>query len=289
MREQKAEYFTDLEDIRCPCDVDHKLVDVLILVMCSVLCGIDELEKMVTYGKENLKFLNEYFGVTKIPSKATLSRIMNMLNGDVVAEGIVCIMLDLIGSDGEIVAIDGKTICSTAKKNTWREKLHLITAYLTESGVTLGQLAVNEKTNEIPVLRDLLKMIDVSGKIVTADAMHCQTETVAAIIDAGGDYVLGLKGNQETFFNEVSTYIEDCIGDKTVEVERAQTIEKNRNRIETRTCYKAPCLDWFEGKGDWKRLTTAFAVHRKTTTKDATTEEMSYYISSRDESPEKFL
>ena len=289
MRERITSYFSDLEDTRCPCDVDHKLADVLILVMCSVLCGIDELGKIVTYGKEKLNFLNECFGITKIPSKATLSRIMNMVNADVVAERIVRIMLDLIGADGEIVAIDGKTIRSTAKKNSWREKLHLITAYMTDNGVTLGQIAVNEKTNEIPVLRDLLEMIDISGKTVTADAMHCQTETAAAIIDAGGDYVLDLKGNQGTFFDEVSTYIEDCISDETIELESARTVEKNRDRLEIRTCFKAPNLDWFEGKDDWKGLTSAFAVHRMTTAKGTTTEEMSFYISSRDEPPERFL
>ena len=289
MKEIISEYFSDIEDTRCQCDVDHKLVNVLILVMCSVLCGIDELDKMVIFGREKLKFLNKYFSINMIPSKSTLTRIMNMINADIVAKKIIFIMLDLIGSDGKIVAIDGKTICSTAKKNSSREKLHLITAYLTNNGVTLGQLAVNEKTNEIPVLRDLLTLIDITGKIVTADAMHCQTETAAAIIDAGGDYALGLKGNQETFFNEVSTYIEDCIADQTIEVESAQTFEKNRDRIERRTCYKAPTLDWFENKDDWKGLTSVFAIHRKTTIKNETSEEMSFYISSLDESPERFL
>ena len=289
MREQIAGYFSDLEDSRCQCDVEHKLVDILILVMCSALCGIDVLEKMVTYGKEKLHVLNECFGITKIPSKATLSRIMNMIDADAVAERIVRIMLDLIGADGEIVAIDGKTIRSTAKKNPRREKLHLITAYLTRNGVTLGQLAVNEKTNEIPVLRDLLGMIDVSGKIVTTDALHCQTETAGAIITAGGDYVLGLKENQGTLYAEISTYIEDCIADKTIEVESAQTLEKNRDRIEKRTCFKAPTLNWFENKKDWAGLTSAFAVRRVTIVKGVTTEETSYFISSRDESPERFL
>ena len=125
MKEIILEYFSDLEDTRCQCDVDHKLVDVLILVMCSVLCGIDELDKMVIFGKEKQEFLNECFGINMIPSKSTLSRIMNMINADIVAEKIVSIMLDLIGSDGEIVAIDGKTICSTAKKNSSRALIPL--------------------------------------------------------------------------------------------------------------------------------------------------------------------
>ena len=289
MKERITEYFSEIADNRCPCDIEHKLVDVLILVMCAILCGIDELERIVAYGKEKSEFLNKHFGIVKIPSKATLSRIMNMVNADIVAEKIVQIMIDLIGTNGDIVAIDGKTICSTAKKNPWREKIHLITAYLTNNGVTLGQLSVNEKTNEIPVLRDLLKNINISGKIVTADAMHCQIETAEAIINAKGDYVIGLKKNQETFFNEVSTYIEDCIADKTIEMEKAQTIEKNRDRVEQRTCFVAPTLDWFEDKGKWKGLESAFAINRKVTTKDGISEEMSFYVSSKAESPEKFL
>jgi predicted transposase YbfD/YdcC len=248
--------------------------------MCAVLCGLDELEEIVTFGKGKKEFLNKHFGITKVPSEATLSRIMNMVNGDIVAGLVINIMREMIGISGDIIAIDGKTICSTAKKGSSREKLHIVTAYLTNNGVTLGQLPVNEKTNEIPVLRDLLDMIDIEGKIITADAMHCQKDTVEKIIDGGGDYVLGLKENQKILHDEIKTYIDDCVSDKTIEVETAQTTEKNKDRFEQRTCYKAPNLEWLESKDEWKGLRGAFAVHRKIIGKNQTSEETSYYITS---------
>jgi len=282
VKEVCERHFKGIEDTRCQCDIDYKLADVLIVVMCAILCGLEELDEIITYGKEKLEFFTEHFGITKIPSESTLSRIMNMVNGDVMAGCVIGIIREMIGLSGDIIAIDGKTICSTAKKNPAREKLHIVTAYLTGNGVTLGQLAVNEKTNEIPVLRELLAMIDISGKIITADAMHCQKETAKEIIERGGDYVLGLKANQECLYEEISAYIDDCVSDKTIKVETAQTTEKNKDRLEQRICCKAPDLDWLESKGEWSGLKTAFAIHRKTTTKIGQSEETSYYITSLD-------
>ena len=289
MREICEKHFGEIEDSRCQCDVEHKLVDVLIMVMCAVLCGLDKPEDITAYGKEKQIFLEKHFGITKTPSESTLLRILNMVSGDAVSECVIKIMREKIGLPGEIIAVDGKTICSTAKKNSNREKLHILTAYMTENGVTLGQLAVNEKTNEIPVMRELLDMIDIKGKIITADAMHCQKDTVEKIIEQGGDYVIGLKGNQEILFEEVKSYIEDCIEDKNIFVETAQTTEKNKDRIEQRTCYKAPTLEWYEDKNEWVGLSTAFAIRRKTITKQGISEETGYYIASQDFSAEKLL
>jgi predicted transposase YbfD/YdcC/histone H3/H4 len=282
MREICEKYFGAIEDTRCQCDVDHKLNDVLIIIMCAILCGLDKPEEIVTYGKEKRIFLEKHFGITKTPSESTLSRIMNMINGDTVAESVIKIMREQIGQTGEIIAADGKTICSTAKKSSVQEKLHILTAYMTENGVTLGQLAVNEKTNEIPVMRELLEMIEIKGKIITADAMHCQKETVEKIIEMEGDYVIGLKGNQGILLDEVKGYIEDCIADETIEVESARTTEKNKDRFEQRTCNKAPDLNWLESKDEWAGLKTAFSIHRRITTKKGVSEETSYYISSID-------
>ena len=289
MREICEKYFETIEDTRCQCDVEHKLVDVLIIVMCGVLCGLDKPEDIATYGKEKLPFLKEHFKITKSPSESTLLRILNMVNGDAVAECVVSIMREKLDMSGEIIAIDGKTICSTAKKNSNREKLHILTAYMTENGVTLGQLAVNEKTNEIPVLRDLLDMLDIKGKIITADAMHCQKDTAEKIIELGGEYVIGLKGNQGILFEEVKSYIEDCIDDKNIPVETAQTIEKNKDRIEQRICHKAPSLDWLECKNEWAGLEMAFSVRRKITTKHGVSDETSYYIASKNYPADKLL
>ena len=255
--------------------------------MCGVLCGLDELQDIVTYGKENRIFLEETFEIDKIPSRSTLTRIMNLVDGETVAVIIVNIMRETLGIEGEVIAFDGKTICATAKGN--REKLHIMTAYLTRNGVVLGQRTVNEKTNEIPVMQEMLKYIDLQGKVITADAMHCQKETAALIIEGGGDYILGLKGNQGILHDEVKLYINDCVSSEDIRVETAQTKEKNGGRLETRICHKTPSIDWYENRSDWAGFSCAFAIDRIFKTPSGVSSERSYYISSLDAQPSDLL
>jgi predicted transposase YbfD/YdcC len=288
-RDYFERHFGDLEDTRYHGFVEHKLVDVLILVMCGTLCGLDEPESIVEYGNEKKTMLQEMFQIELIPSLSTLTRVLNMVDGEKVARRVIRIMCELLGTDGYVVPIDGKTICSTAKEGSAREALHIVSAYLTSNGVTLGQLTVSEKTNEIPVVRDLLDMIDIRGKIVTADAMHCQKETAKKIIENHGNYVLGLKANQPLLHDEIKLYIEDCVADRNIYVEMFRTQEKSRDRIETRTCYKAPSLDWFESKDEWAGLSGAFMVHRRVERKGKTTEETAFYITSLNVPVEKLL
>jgi predicted transposase YbfD/YdcC len=212
---------------------------------------------------------------------------MNLLDGEIVAEIIINIMRETLGIQGEVIAFDGKTICATAKGN--REKLHIMTAYITHSGVVLSQKTVGEKTNEIPIMQEMLKYIDLKGKVITADAMHCQKETAALIKGGGGDYIFGLKGNQEIMHDETKLYIDDCISSKDIIVETAQTKEKNGGRIETRICYKSPSMDWFENHADWAGLSCAFAVDRIFETTSGKSFERSYYISSLDTAPDELL
>jgi predicted transposase YbfD/YdcC len=108
-------------------------------------------------------------------------------------------------------------------------------------------------------------MIDINGKIITADAMHCQRETCAKVIELGGDYVFGLKENQAQLHDDIELYIQDCIRDEAIGVETTRTGEKNGSRHEVRTCYVASTLEWLEDKSNWPGLRKAFAIHRKTT------------------------
>ena len=286
-RKYLEECFSGIEDSRYQNFVTHKLTDVLIIVMCGIFCGLDELQDIATYAKSNLHFFSSHFGIKNAPSKSTLTRIMNLVDGEQMSSIIVNLMREVLGNHGEVLAFDGKTICATAKGN--REKLHIITAYLTQSGVVLGQECVSEKTNEIPIMQEMLKYIDVTGKVVTADAMHCQKDTVALIKKAGGDYILGLKGNQPTLHNEVSLYLDDCISSEKIEIETDRTIEKNGGRIETRICYKSPSLSWFDDMNDWSGLNCAFAIDRITETSTGISNERSYYISSLKSSPSELL
>ena len=267
--------------------VEHQLTDVLIIVMSGILCGLDELQDIAAYGKSNATFFRETFGIERTPSKSTLTRIMNLIDGEAAAAIIVNIMREAIGVSGDAIAFDGKTIRATAKGN--REKLHIMTAYMTQTGVVLGQKAVNEKTNEIPVMQEMLKHISVKNKIITADAMHCQKATAAQAIKGEGGYIFGLKGNQEILNDETRLYLDGRIASDAVAVETAQTKEKNGGRIETRTCYKTPSMEWLEDRGKWAGLSCSFAIDRVVETPAGASAERSCYITSLTASAEELL
>lgn len=227
-------HFSVIEDTRCQCDVKHPLIDVLILITCAILCNQVEVGDIIDYGEGKLDFLRSSFGIEKIPSSSTITRILNMINAEIMSICIVNIMREMFGVQGDIIAIDGKTICSTAKMKSHKEKIHIMTAYMTENGVSLGQLAVSEKTNEIPCMIELLDLLDVKDKVITADAMHCQKNTTAAIRDIQCDYVLGVKKNQPSLYNDIELMMKDLItsNDKSdkEKFETAYTVEKNRTR-----------------------------------------------------------
>ena len=265
------------------------MADVLILTQCAVICGIQTLEEISEYGRSKAEWLRETFGIERTPSDSTLCRVLSMVDANAVVDCIVEMMKRHLGVHGDQVALDGKTICSTAKERTEQEKQHIVSMYMIENGVILGQKAVPDKTNEIPVVRELLKLFRLSGKVVTADAMHCNRETAETIIKQGGEYVLALKGNQSLTHDEIAAYLDTCIADPGIVIESATTFEKNRDRLETRKCWKAPNLDWFESLGEWASLKSAYAIERQITTKQKKTKETMYYLSSLDVSPQRML
>ncbi len=198
------------EDTRHSSYIEHNLTDILIILMCAVLSGLDDLAEIVIYGESKTAFFKQHFGIEKIPSKSTFSRILSVLDGHKVASVIIEIMKEKAEFLGTIIAVDGKAIRSTSEKGKPHSALQILTAYLTESGVVL-QRSIHEKTNEIPVFQEMLDYLDVKDKTVTADAMHCQKETCKKITEKGRYYVLGLKENQKTLFDDVYLFFNDKI------------------------------------------------------------------------------
>ncbi len=281
------EKFEIIEDTRHQSYVKHKLSHILMIVMCAVLCGLDELGDIVTFAENKAKFFKDNFGIEKIPSKPTISRVLSIIDGQKVAKVIIDIMKTEINESEKVIAVDGKAIRSTYKTDKPHSSLQIITAYLTDSGVVLGQEKINEKTNEIPVLRQMLEYMNIKGKTITADALHCQKETCAKIIEKQGNYVLGLKENQKTLHDNIELYFKNEITNKYLET--FTTTEKNGGRIEKRICYKISDLSWLEERSSWAGLKTVFSVKRIVSTANKTTEEISYYISSQDVSAKELL
>ncbi len=287
--EEIRRWYSSIREPRYKGFVEHKLADILIIVQCAVMCGLTKLEYIEEYGKKKRAWLKEVFGIERVPSDSTLSRVLSMVDPDLVTACVIEMMKESLGVSGEQIALDGKTICATAKAASEQEKVHIVTMYMTKNGVILGQKAVPDKRNEIPVVRELLKLFNLAGKAVTADAMHCNRETAEEIIRCGGDYVLALKENQPLAHEEISSYIEDVIADENVEVESAKTVEKNGGRVESRECFKAPTLDWFESKDEWAGLKSAYAIKRTVEQRGTISSETAYFISSLDAKPKQIL
>jgi predicted transposase YbfD/YdcC len=289
MMENIREKFESIEDPRHQGYIKHKLSDVLILIMGAVASGITEMADMMVYFKSKTDFYKNRFGIEKYPSKPTLSRILNMVDGESVGKIIIEIMRANAETIGDIIAVDGKAIRSSAKKGKAHSFLQIVTAYATDSGVTLSQEAISyeDKTNEIPVFQSMLECLAVKGKTITADAMHCQKETCAKIIKNGGDYVFGLKGNQSGLLEDVQLFLDDPVNNDDISV--FKTIEKNGGRVEKRVCRATGNISWLADLPLWSGLKTIFSITRTTIAQGVTTEETGYYISSRVCCPDSLL
>ena len=279
-------YFATIEDPRHQGYVRHSLADILTMVMCSVMCGMSKLCEIVAFSENKADFFKRHFNIDKIPSKPTFSRVLSLVDGQKVAETIMAVMQDKFGLQGDVIAVDGKAIRSTSKDGKAHSSLQIITAYLTESGVVLGQKKINEKTNEIPALQEMLAYLNIKGKTITADAMHCQRDTCALITSKGGDYVLGLKGNQRNLLEDVELFFRETTDKAEVDVYTTQ--EKNGGRMEKRVCKRIVSGEWLQERHGWPGLKTAFCIERTVTKGKETKTETSYYITSSDKST-KFL
>ncbi|GHU13796.1 ISAs1 family transposase [Alphaproteobacteria bacterium] len=282
------EKFETIEDPRHPSYVEHKLSDILTIIMCGMLCGLDTLSGLVIYADGRSAFLKEHFGIAKIPSKATLSRVLSIVNGAKIASVIIDVMRENIVDFGQVIAVDGKAIRATAEKGKPHSALQILTAYFTESGVTFGQKTIHEKTNEIPVFQEMLEYLDVSEKTITADAMHCQKETCKKIVAKKGNYVFGLKENHKNFYDDIRHYFESGMNCDNIETFESP-IENARGRVERRICSKIIDISCLGNLKEWKGLKTVFAVRRIVSDKHKTTDETNYYITSLSETPEKLL
>lgn len=285
-------YFGIIDDNRCEVNIIHPLIDILKLVMVAVLCGMDELDKIVDYGESKKDFLKENFNIKAIPSKATLTRVLAMLDPKKLSLSMVCILKTLIKSKYNQIIFDGKAIRTTEAIKTFETMMNIVTAY-TDNGICLAQQTVDSKSNEIPAVRELIDMLDIEGKVVTADAIHCQKETAKKIIEAKGDYVLQLKANQKSFYEDVYAMFDDkyMLEDNNEdEYEIFSTIEKSHGRIESRTCYVLKNVEYFSNYiEEWKSLKKIFAVKREIEKNDKKTKEISCYLSSKNTTAEQLL
>jgi predicted transposase YbfD/YdcC len=232
------EHFKNLEDPRAEHLVEHQLLDIIALSICAVICGADSWVEIEHYGRAKEEWLRGFLPLPGgIASHDTIARLFAALKPQALQECFLCWVQAIANLlPGEIIAIDGKTLRHSYDQGGGKGAIHMVSAWASQNRLVLGQLKVEEKSNEITAIPQLLKVLDLQGCIVTIDAMGAQKEIAYRIIEGGGDYVLSLKGNQGNLHEDVKQLFEWTRKTEFQGIahEFYQTVDGGHGRIEMR-------------------------------------------------------
>jgi predicted transposase YbfD/YdcC len=285
------EHFADLTDPRRR-EVKHPLINIVTIALCAVICGADDFVSIAAYGQEKKHWLARFLDLSAgIPSHDCFNRVLGALQP---AEFEKCLLSWITAlheiTAGQIVSLDGKTLRRSFDAASGKAALHMVSAWAAANQISLGQVVVNEKSNEITAIPKLLQILELSGCLVTIDAMGCQIEIAQQIVAAGADYCLAVKGNQPTLHAGIAAFFLDHLEDDfaCVKVSRHQTSERGHGRQETRTYYVCPAPDDLPDRRHWRKLTAIGIAINDTLRDGKLTSQVRYYILSRKLSAKKF-
>jgi len=281
-------FFEEVEEPRVVGRCTHSLHSILFLVVAATIAGADGPEDMEKFCKRKRDWLKRFVDLSRgIPSHDTIGRVLGLIQPQQFQDAFlnwISSLSRLHDQDGNpiFIPIDGKTMRGSYTNADKSDMLHIVSAWASQQGVTLGQVAVDSKSNEITAIPQLLEMLELHGAIVSIDAMGCQREIAAKIIQGGGDYVLMVKGNQPTLLAAIEDSFSeaDKAASKT-KARRRTTEEKSRGRLETREYTIMPLPSAMAGfSSRWSKLNSIGRVVRKVKRDGKQTCETSYYICS---------
>lgn len=269
--------FKQLPDPRIDRCKLHAIEDILLLCLIAVICGAESYESIEEFGKLRLDFLRTLMPIRHgIPSHDTIERLFKRLDPGSFSELFTKWASGQVQhTDGRMINIDGKTSRGSSDSTCNRYAIHMVSAWCNANSMVVAQLRTAVKCNEINAAHELLSLLDISGCVVTIDAMCCQRSIAEHIIDKRADYILAVKQNQKQLYLAIEESFkrqQPCSRDKNV--------LKDHGRIETRTCSIIEQLDWIDQKQDWVGLKTIIRVEAVREMKDKTSKEIRYYISS---------
>ena len=276
--------FSRLEDPRSGPAKRYGLSEIIVMAICAVLCGADDWVEVADWCEDEGEWLKGFLDLPHgTPSHDTFGDVFRVLDPDVFESCFREWIGGLVGVVKDIIALDGKTV--RGSKDGSIPPLHLVSAYATSLGLTLGQEGSAGKGNELKAVRALLDTLVLDGCIVTLDALGCQTDIAATIVDKGGDYVLAVKANQKTLSEALAESFEtgDTLGLGSVDVQHQTTVEKDHGRIETRRAVLVFQIDWLPDaiRKEWPTLGAVGMI--ETTQEKGTTvsTDRRYFIMSR--------
>jgi predicted transposase YbfD/YdcC len=279
-----ADHFSIIPDPRVNRRRRHLLHDILVIAICAVVCGADDWVSIAQFGRDKQRWLRGFLRLPNgIPSHDTFGRVFAALNPTAFAQCFTTWVRDIANvTEGEVVAIDGKTVRRSFDKASSKAAIHMVSAWAATNKLVLGQVKTDEKSNEITAIPKLLALLELRGCIITIDAMGCQKEIAAKIIDREADYVLGLKGNQGNLHADVASYFEEALKHNFADVpyDFCEQIEHGHGRDELRRTWCTSDLVWFTKRDEWKGLKSIAMIEEERTIGGIKSVDRRYFISS---------
>jgi predicted transposase YbfD/YdcC len=282
-----SEHFASLEDPRTEHLIDHKLMDIIIIAVCGVICGAETWTDIELFGQERRSWLEQFLDMSHgVPSHDTFGRVFARIDTKQFQQCFVSwVQAVFQETKGQVVAVDGKTVRRSHDRTSQQEAIHMVSAWATASHLVLAQQKVDEKSNEITAIPDLLRLLDISGCIITIDAMGTQTEIATQVIDQQADYLLAVKDNQPNLHEDIELFFRLAHENNFQKVEstHVRAVNKDHGRIEIRDCWAISgedSLQFLRNHHQWAGLKTIVMITCQRQLVDKTTTETRYYISS---------
>ena len=284
-RESIFESFSEVRDPRILSSaIRHELPHILFIALCAVLCGANKLKEVAVYAKEREGWLKSVLNLSNgVPSYPTFWLTFAMLDPSEFQKGFSKWITHLVElTAGEVYAIDGKALRGTAVKGKPNSYIHLVSIWACSQQLTLGQVKVDSKSNEITAIPKLLGIIDIAGATITIDAMGTQTTIADQIIDGGGDYILALKGNQSSLHDEICNYFEQAeqVNFEGIDHQSYCMVEEGHGRSEKRRFYVTEDIDWLPERARWRGIKSIVLLISERSVGGETSVERKKYISS---------
>ena len=279
-----SDHFAELPDPRLDRHKLYSLESVLFIAVCAVICGATSFVDMEDFGNAKLDWFSERLDIPNgIPSHDTFQRVFSIIDPEEFEKCFInwteTIRDDV---DGDIIAFDGKTLRRSFDNSTGLGAIHVLNAWSSANDFCVGQMKVDGKSNEITAMPRLLRMMDIDGCVITADALNCQKEIASTIIECGGDYVLAVKANQKSLHEDIKLFFEDAISEGfEIPYGISESEDWGHGRTETRQCWSVQIdhLEWFR-HGDWANMKSIACSQSTRRTRDGESVERRYFIAS---------
>ena len=289
-------HFSKVTDPRIERTKEHKLIDIIVIAICAVICGAEGWVDIENFGNGKLIWLEAFLELPNgIPSHDTFGRVFSLIDPGEFQESFRSWVQSIHElTRGQVLAVDGKQLRGSGDSMLGKRAIYMVSAWAEANQLVLGQRKVNEKSNEITAIPELLKLLDIEGCIITIDAIGTQTKIVKTIVERCADYVLSVKKNQGSLYQDISWLFEydQQYKFKHASYEHAKTVNKGHGRIEVRECWSisdAEYLQRLKGASKWKGLQSIAMVVSTRITNEKTTTKTRYYISSLTNNAKRLL